>query len=982
MKDPLTRLTEKTTALGNYNHKYLYIISSNVDKLTAALEKHGKSDGVHLWSYSTEIPGEMDTILQVAADDNERLDLLGCYFGLQFLNMNLRMVDIAKLELTTGPLRWQTGRRLMLEAGRSFRFITKCYLERLMSIFLGTPIPPEFVMLGVGTRADQDDIDLGFVHRYTKHAEVLNRAIGRLASEMFRKATRLHFHLSEHVGESGFTATLEQYEEILDDNRYDFVMVTEMLGAAVILGSFPLFEEFKNRVTNRFYFNPGKPENRFHEGYLRGILGEIHSLLNRPRPVAVLSPKDDCLRPIKSLLTALKLVYGVNKVNAWDIIDNLKEKNPERLSQYEDLEESLSFFELYRHLYQIMVAQDEDINLDEPGIVSMLADIAEIMGFERKGMLSAKDFMLVNYHEFHDNSVEAIEVLTDDLKKHLRKVSILRPIFSGGIHTMPGYRGNLAVDFIRSSSFSKGITYWDDFLEELDSEDRHFYDEFIDSFLQLPQRLQQRVARVYVAGLLYDPGSVLRFLVVLGENAEREQASVVFNTISRMFIESLRQSGGVSAALSQLVYAHPEFLNSFLARIEWDHLARLAELAHRTPALPELTTIHKQLLGLIDVHYQSSQFFQRHFHPILNKYPVYIRNLHHNDRLRKVSDGIYSDLTSLPTLDERLERLGDYYDLEFVRVSLLAMAGVGSERTDAEFIEFCDNYTLSLYDFCHQDVHLSLGYSRHTHEHFALCATGGHGREQGFDDDYDLVVFLDSGDPQQIEFSNKIVAKMNAHISRRGIVPHHRFADHFGRYVVTFDELTRHFAGHRDDAFVDQSQLLNSRMLIGNRKLEAKLQQEIITPCIFDRASEYIECMKAEMNSRHAWAGDQSSNIKECHGGLRDIEMLLLMYKAKHRIHDPVSLTLLEHLTEIEEKRADLFKHVRMHLSFIKNLRDLYRLKVAAHNVIEPEYLPPIASTLGYGEDAEVGDRLHHDFLKKTKEVGVIIDELVGALII
>ena len=334
MKDPLTRLTEKTATLGNYNHKYLHVIASNIDKLTTALEKHGKSDGVHLWTYSTEIPGEMDTVLQIAEDDNDRLDLLGCYFGLQFLNMNLRMVDIVKLELTSGPQRWRTGKRLMLEAGRTFRFITKCYVERLMNIFLGPQSRPEFVMLGVGTRADQDDIDLGIVHQRSEEAEVLNRAIGRLASEMFRKATRLHFHLSEHVGESSFTATLEQYEEILDNNRYDFVMVTEMLGAAVILGSLSLFEEFKNRVTNRFYFDPRKRENRFHEGYLRGILGEIHSLLNRPRPDEVLSPKDDSLRPIKSLLTALKLVHGVNKVNAWGIIDDLKEKNPERVSQY------------------------------------------------------------------------------------------------------------------------------------------------------------------------------------------------------------------------------------------------------------------------------------------------------------------------------------------------------------------------------------------------------------------------------------------------------------------------------------------------------------------------------------------------------------------------------------------------------------------------------------------------------------------------
>jgi len=926
-----------------------------------------------------EIPGEMDTVLETTSNDDEKLDFLGCYFGLQFLHMNLRMVDIVKLELATSSDRSQTGKKLMLEAGRMFRYLTKCYMERLLDLFLDKNSELEFVILGVGTRADQDDIDLGIIHREPGDWENLNRAICRLANQMFKKATRLHFHLSEHVGKNSLTATIEQYEEILDKGTYDFVIVTEMLGAAPILGSYPLYEQFKTRVTDRFYYDASK-ENRFHEGYLRGILGEIHSLLTRLKPQEAINPKDDALRPIKTLLTALKLVYGVEKVNAWNVIDELKEKNPQRQPQYNDLERTLSFFELFRHLYQITVAQDEDISLGEPGIEAMVAKVAEMIGFEKKGVVSAKDFMLVIYYEFLGKSIQAIDILTSDLKKHLHEITIFKPIFSGDIHKKPGYKGNLAVDFIRASTFSKEIAYWDDFLEELSGEDNLFYNEFIESFDQLPEKMRRKIAQVYVVGI-YDPTSVLRFLVILGEKANSEKAKRVFGLASRLFIDELGRLPGTTAALTQMLNAYPETLNRFLSLIEWESLSKFAQLAQRKPALPELLPTHKQLLALANVHYESSHFFKQHFHQILNKHPIYIRNLHHHDKLREITTGFYSDLTSLPSLNDRIEGLGDYYDLEFVRVSLLAMAGAGCEQTDAEFIEFCDNYTLSLYEFCQQDVHLSLGYSMHTHDLFALYAAGGHAREQGFDDDYDMIVILDSTDVEEIDYCNKIVGKMNSHILKRGILPHHRFADHFGSYVISFDQLADHLSSDSEDVFIDQSQILSSRMLVGNRKLERKLQQEIIDPYIFARGPEYIEYMKGEMNSRHAEEdNDQRNDIKECRGGLRDIEMLLLMYETKYQVRDPLSRKFLKRLVEIEPENADKFVYIEDHFNFIKNLRDLYRLKVTAHNVIDQEYLPPVAASMGYGDTAEATEKLYNDFLTRTRQAAKVIEKLVDGI--
>jgi hypothetical protein len=360
---------------------------------------------------------------------------------------------------------------------------------------------------------------------------------------------------------------------------------------------------------------------------------------------------------------------------------------------------------------------------------------------------------------------------------------------------------------------------------------------------------------------------------------------------------------------------------------------------------------------------------------------MFIKNLHNNSKLKEITSGFHSDLTSLSSLGERIEQLGDYYDLEFVRVSMLAMSGIPSEQSDTEFIEFSDNYTLTLYELCQMEIHLSLGYSLHTHDLFGLYATGGHAREQGFDDDYDMIVILDSSETDKIDYCNKIVGMMNSEILKRGILPHHRFADHFGSYVISFEQLADHLEKGGESLFVDQSQILSSRMLVGSRRLENKLQDEIISPLIFARGSHYIEQMKNELTARHDRKDDDHfSDIKECPGGLRDIEMLLLMYKTKHKVRDPLSRKFLQRLVEIEPAHAKRFIQIGQHLDFIKKLRDTYRLKVAAHNVIEQEHLQPVAESMGYGDDSGAAGKLYGDFLKRTSEAAGIIEKLVDEI--
>ena len=74
------------------------------------------------------------------------------------------------------------------------------------------------------------------------------------------------------------------------------------------------------------------------------------------------------------------------------------------------------------------------------------------------------------------------------------------------------------------------------------------------------------------------------------------------------------------------------------------------------------------------------------------------------------------------------------------------------------------------------------------------------------------------------------------------------------------------------------------------------------------------------------------------------------------------------------------FVYIEDHLNFIKNLRDLYRLKVAAHNVIDQEYLPPVAASMGYGDTAEATEKLYNDFLTRTRQAAKVIEKLVDGI--
>jgi len=159
------------------------------------------------------------------------------------------------------------------------------------------------------------------------------------------------------------------------------------------------------------------------------------------------------------------------------------------------------------------------------------------------------------------------------------------------------------------------------------------------------------------------------------------------------------------------------------------------------------------------------------------------------------------------------------------------------------------------------------------------------------------------------------------------------------------------------------------------------MKGKIIDPLIFDRSEEFIELLIEEMVTRHASEDDETRrNLKECRGGQRDLEMLLLIYKARYKLWDPLSRKLLSNLSQLNPSGKEDFDYLIDHLNFIKKLRDLYRLKVAAHDVIEKEYLPDIAENMGYGQGDQGADMLFDDFMSRTDTAMEVIIRLMAGI--
>jgi ferredoxin len=981
--DQLERLQERASVLGNHNLKYLRTIEKVQDRLTRRLEIRGVRDKIHLHRAAPNPGGEMDAIVSVSNDEHDALEFLGCYYAFRFLAMNLGALDELHLELLSGGDRIPIYRQFMRQAGTDFRALTTQYMLKLMDLFVAGGEIPEYVLLGTGTRADQDDIDVGVVVEEEGDRDLLDRSIARVRTEMLRHASCLHFHLSEHVGTRVYSATLEEYEVLLAKRIHDFVIISEMLGAGCILGSQRLFEEFQRQITDRYYHQFG--ENIYHEGFLRGIVGEIRALLAHPVQLESMHPKNDALRMIKGLASAMKTIVGVRQVNAWAILDELKTRDPDNLQIYETLDRSLTFIEIFRYLYHLLVVQEEDIPLRDENMQENLQLVATNMGYKDVGIVKAWNHLVIHYNEHVGRAHEAVSALMPYLTRHMGEFSIFRSMAQeaqvGGV--ADSVKQNIAVGFISEAAFFGGTRYWDDVLALLESDDGQVLGRFVADIAVLDEDVRTKLLRRYAACAGFAPFTVLQLLILIKRHRDHPESEAIFGELTGFVLDELKGQPNTPTRFCSLFFLYPEILNRFLEVISDEDRAQVRELLQGPVYDENFLSVREALLYLCDLHIQTSRAFKHQILSVVKRHPNVLHHLRDFKTLRNMARGFFAESQRMPDFTRKKQLLGDYYDFSYLAVALETLAGGSIQERNVRFTEFSDVYIQSLFDLCRQQVEEESGEPVDTRDLLALYAAGGNAREQAFDDDYDMFFVLNSEDEDVRAHCNRIAAKMNSEIAKRGVLPHYRLADHFGHYVTLACEIQQLLTAQGEDVFVDQSQILGSRMVVGSRKFEEEFEEQMIGPLIFRDSERYARQMIAEVQSRHKAesSGTPCTDIKECRGGLRDIEMMLLVIKAKYGVRLHLGERFMDLIVDIRKEHASKIRVLRDAQYFLKNLRDIHRLTSGNDDFIQQESLVAAARAMGLKEKGEWHwEKVADQFREWTQVVGRTVDEMIASL--
>ncbi len=984
----IDRLLRRARSLGNHHRKYIYYIENHIDSLLTRLEQAMVIEQVHLWVSALDYKSEMKTIALVGTTLEEKLSDLSCYFSLQFLQMNLSALDALMLEMTTHGNRFSFYKEFMLRVGHDFRKLTAAYMEELICLFLPPGESPEYVFLGVGTRSDQDDIDIGVLDRGTELRELLNDAIGRMSGEMFKKAISLHFHLSEHVGSpTSYSASIKEYCDLLEKEIHDFVIITEMLGAARIIGSRRLFSEFRRQVTFRYYYSNDNQLLKFHEGYLRGIVGETRSLMLRDLAKDRLNPKGDGLRMIKNGLFAAKTIFHLRQVNAWAMIEALKNQDKRRRLYYEQLEAPLTFLEVFRYMYQLLIAQEEEIYLEEPYTFENLSAVAEAMGYRPIGAAKATDFLLTDYYKHVNQAKETVQMLLPSIVGHLSRITTFGKILHHKKVTEQGEKrlGNLAIRFFKKTRFFKGTRFWDDVISVLEQKNGRVLQRVVHNICILPPPKQEEVLDQLIDWQWNSFIATFNFLILLHRHRSDFPDPEIFNRVNVRFFDRMRGTEEEALRLSTVFKHYPVLIQNYIMLLDENQQRQFYAWLNNTFWDRELLPAKNRLQYFLKLHFGTSKYFKRIMKNVLRVYPEYLDYIDDSQQLILIGKGRLAEVERAQNLQQKLKRLRTYQQFEFFRTCLDALSDCPPQTVAMEFTEFSDTYLRLLFDTCKQEVDEIRGLAIKTKDLLGVFVTGGHGHMLAFDDDYDLIILLNSDDETIRKYSSQIISRMHKEIVKCGIMPHYRLADYTSSYVCTFNELKSILDNTRNDRFVDLSQLLGARMIIGSTILLQSFDQTFLDPYVYQN-DHYVQDMIQELQGRHeseqSFLEGHGINIKESKGGLRDVELFLLACRGVFHLREHSNYKLLLQLVSRVPSHASVFQRLYTHYEYLRKIRNLNRLILAAEDQIPPDLLEDLRTNLikkstSHDQDNSVADRLYQTLSEVSVDIRTLLDQVV-----
>jgi hypothetical protein len=963
---------DQAQLLGNHYKKNI----RNIEKsLPLLLQRLGEGGALPLFDFEEISPfcyEEMELIRHLSKGTAETFDLLGCYYSIQLVAMNLHLLEFMEKGQHVFESRTEFFKAMLLQAEGEFTRLYSALIQIFLEIFSRDEKDlPEYVICHVGARRDQDDIDVGIIHAPGGDLTAMNRVIGRLNQEMYRSATQMHFYLSEQSGAKWFTSTIADYERLMAVDLKNLVIITQLFGAVPIMGSMTIFEEFQKRVVMRYTYREGG-DNLYYEGFMRGIVEEIRSLVLHRSRVGEIVPKVDALRLAKIIVSARRAALGIAGGKFWKAFEVLQEKDTYLNEEYQYLEEAIAFMETLRFLYQLIFIQEEGILFSDSYCRAALDRVASLMGYDGEDRDHPSTVLLRDYFRYSKEIKRLSLVFKEEFKRYVAFIRVFRGLAHlGTFRDLQQGTANMASDYIEVMDRFHHALPWGEFISFLEEEEDHRQRFCHDMFLLDHDDMRRTLDR-YARSMVEEGEPLIRFLLCFFRGTDPDRSSRLEETLIEVFWQTLRRSS-------------LQRENIFRFLLEEQTLCR--HLVRNTPSEFSVDLLHEvrksrgtfkaRLMDRIFSHgflfHYRSPLVKRQLERVVGRGLIREENVTDPLRLSSLSRNTLRQLSSQRDLQARFHALQDFYDIETL---FFAFRSIRTRRFGRA--GYMDRYVRRL-------IHLTLHEAgleslAGNPEGLGFYATGGNARGDSCENDYDMFVLYDDSfiDVGRL---NRAVERMHREMSRLGNMPHHRLAEQIGSFAVSLQKLAGYLEQGYADDFIERSELIGSRLVFGGRGLHQRFLESIIHEKIFDGKSAFIRSLITEFQDLHTGVSESTMlDLKQSRGGLFDITLVACMLKAHFEIYEPSDMLTLQILQKRDPRRSEDYKTLFRGRRFLTEVRGLLRL-TGYNDVIDPSVdirYPALLKGCAQPEQlvvrvmnnmrlvAGVSDRLMEDLLSKA----------------
>lgn len=958
MIESYEELAGRIEILSNYFKKYLNVVQQHTPKLRKRLDERGMTGRVHLWRKAADYHREMTAVMQVAETPAEKRQFLGTYFALQMLHLHFLNIHWLHRESANYQNRLQVYQHILTRLRFQLRDLTTSYLSALIGHFSGQAPTAGLALCNMGMILDQDDLDVGVFVGPDLDREFWNPVISQVAAEFFKYSTNMHFYLAERVTHGSYLTTIEDVRSYLRRGVHNFVLISELLLTESLLGDEELVQRLESTIIDRFYFDYGN--FRLHEGYLRGMVGEVESLL-RPNLASStwLSPKNHGLRLIHSMMNMLKTIHGVHLHGSRDTLEMLIVRDPESASIYRNLQNILSFVEMFYYVYQLLVSTEEVFDFTDAATMENLDQVAEVMGYGRLGLVRPAQRLLTHYVERMDWLQRIAESILDKINSHLRQITVFHPLIKG---ERPAdypvvWSGNIALNILEMFKMYRGMIYWDDILFLLAEDDCAKMQILLDSLEELPETQRNSAFERLMRLLSFDMDSMVATAVLLGRFPRRPLFRKYARHILVWLIETLGKRSDRMAALVNLIHIRPAVLMDFLLQLETDQLLRLRRLARQVDDEPAVDAADQEKFAILcELLAFSSNLYRQFFAHVAQRRPEIVTQVNDISMLNRISDEIWAGLPDAGTPQDLREQLSVYYEFSFCRCGLMAINDPGNVRAlYGAYHSFFRRYFRWLYHAAQWQIEIrkefGMDYRRRDEDDqpLAIFCAGGYAREEAFENDIDLFVLSWDDDPEFNQYALGVVNEINRELTRRGVIPQHRLAEFFDSLVIPVSRLREFLSREREHDFIEISQILGGRLLIGSRSFDAEISS-LLDEVLFQRPGRFIHDLMGEIVERqtyHQTRRERKVNVKEDPGALRDIQLVVTACQALVRVREPVIWPAIRQLIAALPSLAGEFRTLERSYRFIRFFKDFHALSLSADDDILRDRLRGTAKRMG-----------------------------------